>query len=67
MLTNTPLLVRLGRRLRASRERAGFTQERMAQLLGVHVSTVRRAESGATLPEAWVLAGWELKCGFVLV
>lgn len=37
----------IGRRVQAARERRGWTQERLAEMLGVQAETVSRYETGA--------------------
>lgn len=41
----------LGQRLKAARESAGFTQESLAELIGVSRTAVARWESGDTEPK----------------
>ena len=43
--------IRLGENIRKLRKEAGFTQEQIAEALGVSVSAVHKWESGKAIPE----------------
>lgn len=45
----------LGRNLAAARERAGYTQEQVAEALSISVRSVKKYESGDTVPNAMQL------------
>ena len=53
--TSTLFLMDFGKRLAALRKERGFTQQSLADRVGVHVSQVHRYESGAALPAFDVL------------
>lgn len=56
MNTASPLpFAEIGRQLRAARDRAGLTQTDVGRLIGVHLVTVSRWESGARAPSLEVL------------
>ena len=49
--------VSVGRRIREARERRGWTQHRLATVVGVHVR--ERQIRGSTVRESVTVAGWE--------
>lgn len=49
--------------LRTARTAAGHTQEALAELLGVSLDTVQRAETARTRPADDVIASWMRICG----
>lgn len=52
---------RTGEAFRAARLAAGFTQERLAETIGVHVTTVQRVEAGQAIQPA-TATSWERAC-----
>lgn len=46
----------VGHRIRAARERLGWTREQLAEHLGVHAGSVARWETGGSVPHAYTLA-----------
>ena len=58
-LNNTPLrallLMSFSKRLSSVRKRRGLTQQQMSDLIGIHLSQIKRYESGDTQPSLEVL------------
>jgi transcriptional regulator with XRE-family HTH domain len=55
---STLTLVKVGRRLRAIRELADITQEKLCELLGVDQSTYSKWERGKRVPDVLVLTAF---------
>jgi len=55
MASEATLLRSLGQRVRELRNEDGFSQERLAELAGIHENHVRRIEGGTANPSYLVL------------
>jgi transcriptional regulator with XRE-family HTH domain len=55
MATEASLLRALGKRVRELRQERGYSQEKLAELAGIHENHVRRIEGGTANPSYLVL------------
>lgn len=55
MVSDASLLRSLGKRVRELRKGRGYSQEKLAELAGIHENHVRRIEGGAANPSYLVL------------
>ncbi len=52
---NTKILIRLGKKLKETRKDAGYTQEKLAEKLGIHPTYVGKLEAGKNNPSFLLL------------